>query len=190
MTWIHAQVRKLGPYTGCPDFRILARDQIEMILVMSRFFIILKIRSFWKPGATSMGQFKLWTSKFPLIIRRMKFRISEFWAVPIGNKIKDWNPVTTQTRQLNEYKSSIGIWLKISEFFNRFSYLNKSIQFLPKTWIHAPVYKGYYIREYHLVIGWHKLERNIWFWNKPHYTVTLHILDFITKCYTLMWYPL
>ena len=28
--------------------------------------------------------------------------------------------------------------------------------------------RGYHIRLYHLVIGWHTLECNIWFWIQPH----------------------
>ena len=30
------------------------------------------------------------------------------------------------------------------------------------------MYRGYHIRLYHLVIGLHTLECNIWFWVQPH----------------------
>ena len=50
------------------------------------------------------------------------------------------------------------------------------------------------------LIGGNTLECTIWFWNEPHKTVTLHMLNHIkvlksnvvhfkTKCYTLIWYP-
>ena len=29
-------------------------------------------------------------------------------------------------------------------------------------------YRGDHIRLYHLIIGWHTLESNIWFWVRPH----------------------
>ena len=58
-------------------------------------------------------------------------------------------------------------------------------------------YRRYHIRLYHLVIGWHTLECNIWFWNDLHMNATLHMLNHIivlqsnvvhfkTKCCTLM----
>ena len=34
-------------------------------------------------------------------------------------------------------------------------------------------YRGYHIGLYHLVIGWHTLECNIWFWVGRHQTATL-----------------
>ena len=48
----------------------------------------------------------------------------------MGNKIKDLNPVMVHRRVLNAYKSSVGIWMNISEFCNRFSYLDITIQFV------------------------------------------------------------
>ena len=33
-------------------------------------------------------------------------------------------------------------------------------------------YRGCHIRVYHLVIGWHTLECNIWFWVRPHSSIT------------------
>ena len=34
-------------------------------------------------------------------------------------------------------------------------------------------YRGYHIRLYHLVVGWHTLECNIWFLVQPHWSVTI-----------------
>ena len=37
-------------------------------------------------------------------------------------------------------------------------------------------YRGYHIRLYHLVIGWHTLECNIWFWVRSYKSVTFGLL--------------